>query len=713
MSSEATRSSATGVPSPTAGASASTAISMWQRSKGRSLYAVSAATQKRVVAASLADPPAYWSKVASALSWVEAPVFSFSDSSPVISTSGKISLYDNLVSRHVADQSARNQPALIYDSPNALSAKGDGSKGVKLTFSYLQLDSQVRAIAKLLLSLDVKPGDVVLLYMPMVPEAVFTMLASVRCGAVHAVVFGGFAPAELAKRINDSKPKVVFYASCGLEPTRLIPYAPALEEALRLSDYKPAHIVLLNRPELKLEPAPKGHIPFPTLFTYSEHELKNIPGAVALRSDSPLYLLYTSGSTGTPKGVVRDVGGHAVSLKHVMDNVMGVKKGDVFFAASDIGWVVGHTFIVYGPLIQGCTTILYEGKPVMGNDGAGAFWRLIQEYKINALYTAPTAIRAIRKEDPEGKLIAKFNIKSLRDVFLAGERCDPDTAVFFTQKLGVSLRDNFWQTETGSPITGACVMRTGHLTLPKMGSCGPAVPGYDIRVLVAPKHHSDFEKSHQNPAGSEYAPEAPAPPSRWVEASPGEVGALVLKLPLPPGCFPTLWNNHEGYLRSYFERFPGYYDLTDQGFVDSDGYVTVLGRSDDVLNVAGHRLSSGGMEEVVSGHKQVAECAVVGVSDALKGEKPVGFVVLKSGSSQNAGSVERELIAAVRAKVGAVACFDRVIFVKRLPKTRSGKILRRSLRSIANGEKYSIPATIEDPECLHEIAKILRNTSKL
>ncbi|KAJ3025119.1 UNVERIFIED_CONTAM: hypothetical protein HDU68_007459 [Siphonaria sp. JEL0065] len=437
-----------------------------------------------------------------------------------------------------------------------------------------------------------------------------------------------------------------------------------------------------------------------------------MPAPATLPASAPLYLLYTSGSTGTPKGVVRDVGGHAVALKHAMDSILGVKKGQVFFAASDIGWVVGHTFIVYGPLIQGCSTVLYEGKPIMPAEGAGAFWRLVEEYKINALYTAPTAIRAIRKEDPEGKLIKKYNLKSLHDIFLAGERCDPDTAIHFTQKLGVGLRDNFWQTETGTPITGACVMPDGRLTLPKMGSCGPPVPGYDIRILVPPKHHKEFEESHKNPPESEFSAPKEVSTKNWIEAAVGEVGSLVIKLPLPPGCFPTLWNNPAGYQKSYFERFPGYYDLTDQGLIDADGYFTVLGRSDDVLNVAGHRLSSGGMEEILAHHSKVAECAVVGVFDSLKGEKPLGFVVLKEGDVR--GDVERELIAAVREKIGAVACFDRVVFVSRLPKTRSGKILRRSLRSIANGEEYAIPATIEDPESLHEIARLLgKKASKL
>ncbi|ORY44373.1 acetyl-CoA synthetase-like protein, partial [Rhizoclosmatium globosum] len=560
--------------------------------------------------------------VARGIDWAQGPTFAASTESPVLETRGRLSLYHNLVSRHISDQKTRNQAALVYDGPLALNPKG--SRGVKQTLSYAQLDQCVRAVALKLLRLGVTTGD-----------AVAAMLACVRIGAVHAVVFGGFAAAELAKRINDAKPKVIIYASCGLEPNKLFPYKPAVDEALAQSAYKPPHLILLNRPELPINPFPADgiHHPFPIPLHYREHEMKTMPDPVVLDAGAPLYLL-------TLLGVVRDVGGHAVSLKHAMDSVLGVKKGEVFFAASDIGWVVGHTFIVYGPLIQGCTTVLYEGKPIMpGVDGAGAFWRLIQEYKINALYTAPTAIRAIRKEDPDGLLLKKYNLKSLHDVFLAGERCDPDTAVFFTQNL----------TETGAPITGACVMRDGHLTLPKMGSCGPPVPGYDVRVLVPPKHHKDYENTHENSPG--------------VIATKDWVPASAVKLPLPPGCFPTLWNNHAGYKKSYFEKFPGYYDLTDQGYIDKDGYLTVLGRSDDVLN----------------------------------GEKPIGFIVLKATSAgqDDSAQVERELIAAVRTKIGAVACFDRVVVLKRLPKTRRG------LRM--------------DPEVLNEVAKALgaKKTSKL
>ncbi|KAI9341395.1 hypothetical protein BDR26DRAFT_836878 [Obelidium mucronatum] len=685
-----------------------------------SLHKASAKSQAAAREASLADPAQYWGQVAKGLEWASTPSFKNAGGHPVLQTDGSLSLYNNLVTRHL--NHAKNKTALIYDGPLALNPKG--TRGLKLSFSYLQLDNHVRAVALTLLRLGVGPGDVVLLYMPMVPEAVFSMLACARIGAIHAVVFGGFAAPELCKRIQDAKPKVLIYASCGLEPNKQFPYKPAVDEAINLSTYKPPHLILLNRPELLIQPPFASNTTlFPTPLGFKETELKNMPPPAILPANAPLYLLYTSGSTGTPKGVMRDVGGHAIALKHAMDSILGVKKGQVFFAASDIGWVVGHTFIVYGPLIQGCTTVLYEGKPIMPAEGAGAFWRLIEEYKINALYTAPTAIRAIRKEDPEGTLLKKYNLKTLHDVFLAGERCDPDTAIHFTKKLGVPLRDNFWQTETGTPITGACCCSsgyaTGHLTLPKMGSCGPPVPGYDVRVLVPPKHHKQFEETHQNPPGSEFPPLASKEVSTqdWIEASVGEVGSLVIKLPLPPGCFPTLWNNHDGYKKSYFERFPGYYDLTDQGLIDADGYLTVLGRSDDVLNVAGHRLSSGGMEEVLSGNSRVAECAVVGVFDSLKGEKPLGFVVLKQGGAAagvEKGQVEKELIAAVRSKIGAVACFDRVVFVARLPKTRSGKILRRSLRSIANGEEYTIPATIEDPESLNEVARLLgKRVSKL
>ncbi|KAJ3238544.1 hypothetical protein HDU81_007640 [Chytriomyces hyalinus] len=713
------------------------------------LHRASASAQTEMRTRATNEAGAYWEGVARGIEWGVAPVFGNRAQpaaeqtvlTPANADKASIALYTNLVGRHAADPRHKHAPALLYDGPlaNALTPSSDAAsaknhsdgptKGVKLAFSFSQLDTRVRAVARCLMDLNVTQGDVVLIYMPMVPEAVFAMLACVRIAAVHAVVFGGFAATELAKRIQDAQPKVIIYASCGLEPKRVIPYKEAMDEALAISTHQPAHLVLLNRPELPVTPLPAKHVPFPTPHSYKTAVLNAMPEPTVAPYNSPLYLLYTSGSTGKPKGVVRDVGGHALALKHAMDWILGVKKGDVFFSASDIGWVVGHTFIVYGPLLQGCATVLYEGKPVMPKEGAAAFWRIVQEYKVSALYTAPTALRAIRREDPNGQLIRKYNLKSLVNVFIAGERCDPDTACFFTKKLGVPLRDNFWQTETGTPITGPCSMietkNGGHLTLPKMGSCGPPVPGFDMKVLVPPKHHAAFEKTLEQSRGkmggsnlkgepgNEFTDDGEPAHRFWVEASPGEVGSLVIKLPLPPGCFPTLWKNHAGYLKSYFERFPGYYDLTDQGFIDEDGYVTVLGRSDDVLNVAGHRLSSGGIEEVVSNHPAVAECAVIGKKDGLKGEKPIAFVVLKhvSGAAPKPSVVERELVAAVREKIGAVACFETVVVVSRLPKTRSGKILRRSLRAISNGEVYGIPATIEDPEVLHEIATMMKGTA--
>jgi len=575
---------------------------------------------------------------------------------------GEVNTCYNALDLHV-NEGRGEQAALIYDSPVTNSIK---------TFTYRQLRDKVATFAGALAHLGVTKGDRVVLYMPMIPEAVVAMLACARLGAVHSVVFGGFAANELAARIDDAKPKVVVSASCGVETSRIISYKPLLDEALRIASSKPQTCVIFQREVQPAELVPNRDCDWNEIVEAAKpHE------CVPVAATDPLYILYTSGTTGQPKGVVRDNGGHLVALKWTMKNIYGVDPGDVYWAASDVGWVVGHSYIVYGPLFHGNTTILYEGKPV-GTPDAGAFWRVISEHKVKTMFTAPTAFRAIKREDPAGALIKRYDLSNFKALFLAGERCDPDTLHWAKNHLQVPVIDHWWQTETGWPVCANCL---GIETLQvKPGSPSKPVPGWDVRVL-------DLENR---------------------ESKPGEIGTLVIKLPLPPGAFPTLWNADERFVASYLSQFPGYYSTADAGFMDEDGYVYVMARTDDIINVAGHRLSTGAMEEVLASHADVAECAVIGVYDELKGQVPVGFLVLKRGVNRNHEEIAAEVVQMVRQRIGPVAAFKTALVVPALPKTRSGKVLRGTMQKIADGQDYKIPATIDDSSTLTEIAEVLR-----
>jgi propionyl-CoA synthetase len=543
--------------------------------------------------------------------------------------------------------------------------------GTVREFTYDELRDEVARCAGMLKKHGIAKGDRVIIYMPMVPEAVIAMLACARIGAIHSVVFGGFASNELAKRIDDAKPKLILSASCGIEVNRVVPYKPLLDGAIELAGHKPERCVILQRPEERA-PLIRGRD-----LDWGDF-VAGAPAAdcVPVAATDPLYILYTSGTTGVPKGVVRDNGGHAVALKWSMGAIYGVGAGEVYWAASDIGWVVGHSYIVYAPLLKGCTTILYEGKPV-GTPDPGAFWRLIAQHGVNVLFTAPTAFRAIKKEDPQGAYMGKYDLSRFRTLFLAGERCDPDTLIWARERLGVPVIDHWWQTETGWPIGANCV---GLGMLPvKPGSPTKSVPGYDVRVL------------------SETNQEMPA----------GQIGSIAIKLPLPPGCLPTLWNNDAGYEKSYLVKHPDHYLTGDAGYKDGDGYLYIMSRVDDIINVAGHRLSTGAMEEVLASHPDIAECAVVGVADEIKGEVPVGFVVTKAGVERPESAIAKELVERIRQQIGPVAAFKTALVVKRLPKTRSGKILRGTMKRIADGMEYTAPATIDDPAILGEITEAL------
>ena len=625
---------------------------------------------REVHARSVSDPEGFWGEAAREIDWIQAPTKVFDPSKGLYGrwfADGVVNTCYNALDRHVEGGRA-DQLALIHDSPVT---------GTVTKFTYRQLLDEVKAFAAVLADLGVGKGDRVIIYMPMVSEAVVAMLACARLGAVHSVVFGGFAAKELATRINDAKPKVILSASCGIEVSRIVPYKPLLDDAIALAAHQPESCIILQRPQLKADLINGRDHDWATLRAEAMAAGKSAPCTPVLATD-PLYILYTSGTTGQPKGVVRDNGGYLVALKWTMENLYGVKPGEAWLCTSDIGWVVGHSYIVYGPLFHGATTIMYEGKPVATPD-AGAFWRLVEDYKAVALFTAPTAFRAIRKEDPEGAFIKKYDISTLRTLFLAGERADPPTVEWAEQQLKLPVIDHWWQTETGWCIAGNPV---GLGLLPvKHGSPTVPMPGYQLEVV------------------DEAAKPVPA----------GTMGSIVIKLPLPPGCLPTLWEQDERCRESYFADYPGYYKTSDAGYMDEDGYVFVMGRTDDIINVAGHRLSTGGMEEILASHPDVAECAVLGVADPIKGEVPCGFLVLKSGVTRDHAEIEKEVVKLVRDKLGPVAAFKLAVTVGRLPKTRSGKILRGTMKKIADGEAWSMPATIEDPNALEEISVALKS----
>jgi len=617
------------------------------------------------------DPQAFWADAAQAIDWIEPPKRTFDPAAGVYGrwfVGGVCNTCWNAVDRHVM-RGRGEQPAIIYDSPLA------GEKRV-ITYHRLQVETQV--LAAILRELGVGKGDRVILYMPMVPEAVIGMLACARIGAVHSVVFGGFAAKELATRIENAEPKVILSASCGLEPGRVVKYKPLLDDAIALSAHKPAACLILQRPHEEAALISGRDHDWAKLRDEAVVFARSVYECTPVAATDPLYILYTSGTTGRPKGVVRDNGGHMVALEWSMQYLYGVEPGEVYWAASDVGWVVGHSYIVYAPLFHGCTSILYEGKPV-GTPDAGAFWRVIAEHGCVAMFTAPTAFRAIKKEDPQGKLLARYDLSRFRTLFLAGERADPDTIAWAENLLKKPVIDHWWQTETAWAIAGNPV-GLGQLPV-KHGSPTVAMPGYDLRVL------------------DEGGRELPA----------GKMGSIVVKLPLPPACLPTLWQQDEWFKQSYLTEFPGYYKTADAGYKDADGYIYVMSRTDDIINVAGHRLSTGGMEEVLSAHPDVAECAVIGIADALKGEVPCGFVVLKAGVDRAIADIEQECVGLVREKIGPVAAFKLILTVARLPKTRSGKILRGTMKKIADGEAWNMPATIDDPAILDEIGGALRD----
>ncbi len=613
---------------------------------------------------SMRDPAAFWAEAAELIDW-DKPWDQVLDSSnpPFYHWfgGGMLNTCYNAVDRHVI-AGRGNQPAIIHDSPVTQS---------KTVITYAELQDQTARFAGALRALGVSKGDRVIIYMPMVPEALVAMLGCARIGAIHSVVFGGFSSRELATRIDDAKPKVMVAGSCGIETNRVVRYKPLLDAAIDLAEHKPANCLILQRPQ---DP---GTLIDGRDLGWAEALAAAEPAeCVSVAATDPLYILYTSGTTGQPKGVVRDNGGHAVAMAWSMSNIYNVEPGEVFWAASDVGWVVGHSYIVYAPLLIGATTIVYEGKPV-GTPDAGAFWRVIEDHKVSVLFTAPTAFRAIRRDDPNAEHLKRYNLGDFRALFLAGERCDPATLEWAGQILGVPVVDHWWQTETGWAIAANCL---GIEQLPvKPGSPTRAVPGYDVRVL--------------DETGEPVAP--------------GDIGRIMIKLPLPPGCLPTLWGNDARFVQSYLATQPGYYLTGDAGYMDEDGYIFVMSRIDDIINVAGHRLSTGGMEAVLASHPDIAECAVIGAADQLKGELPLGLVVFKSGVARDREIVIKELVNLVRDQIGPVAAFKTVVVVDRLPKTRSGKILRGTMKAIADGKAFNLPATIDDPAILDEIATAL------
>ncbi len=614
---------------------------------------------------SLEDPNGFWGELAEDCHWFKKWDKVLDDSNKPFYrwfTGGELNSCYNALDFHI-DQGRGEQTALIYDSPVTDTIK---------KFTFNEVRDIVARFAGVLASKGVKKGDRVIIYMPMIPEAVVAMLACARIGAIHSVVFGGFAANELAVRINDAKPKVILSASCGIEVQRIVPYKPLLDEAINMADAKPDLCIIKQRPMEKAGMIPGRDLDWDELMEgASPHE------CVPVAATDPLYILYTSGTTGIPKGVVRDNGGNVVALKWTMSALYNMQTGDVWWTASDVGWVVGHSYIVYGPLFKGCTTILFEGKPV-GTPDAGVFWRVISDHKVKALFTAPTAFRAIKREDPNAEEMKKYDLSSFQALFMAGERLDPDTLRWAENALRVPVIDHWWQTETGWAIAGNFLGL--HRFPVKEGSATKPSPGWDLRVL--------------DPTTKEPVPR-------------GEIGALVAKLPMPPGTLPTLWNNDEGFINSYLKEFPGYYQTGDAGYIDEEGYVFVMTRTDDIINVAGHRLSTGAMEEVLADHPDVAECAVVGVEDSLKGQVPIGFLVLNAGVSRDPDEIIKEVIQMVRERIGPIASFKKAVVVKRLPKTRSGKILRGTIQKIADNKPYRMPATIDDPAILGEMEEAL------
>ncbi|WP_026479974.1 propionyl-CoA synthetase [Ahrensia sp. 13_GOM-1096m] len=616
------------------------------------------------------DPHEFWKQAAAGIDWFKPADKVFDPDLDIYGrwyVGATCNTCYNAVDRHV-DNGRADQAALIHESAYS---------GKKTVWTYAQLCDEVRALAATYRDLGVTKGDRVLIYMPMVPEAVAAMLASARLGAIHTVVFGGFAANELATRINDCEPKIIVAASCGVEPNRIVEYKPLVDKAIEISDHKPDHCLYLQRDEHVCDLTSERDLDYSTLVSAHREAQTPIPCEEVAATD-PLYILYTSGTTGQPKGVVRDNGGHMVAMKWSMDAVYGIKPGEVFWAASDVGWVVGHSYICYAPLLHGATTLMFEGKPV-GTPDAGAFWRVIQDYKVAALFTAPTAIRAVKKEDSKGEFIKNYDISSLRTLFLAGERADSDTIEWAEKALGVPVIDHWWQTETGWAMVSNPI---GLGALPvKIGSPTVTMPGYDIRVLDDAGH----------------------------EVSHGTLGNIVVKLPLPPGCMPSLWNGEQRFREAYLNEFPGFYKTSDAGYMDEDGYLFIMARTDDIINVAGHRLSTGAMEEIIAKHPDVAECAVIGIADTLKGQAAVGFLITNTGTERSESEIEADVIKMVRDEIGPVAAFKIALTVPRLPKTRSGKILRATIQKIADGETWKMPATIEDPTVLDEITAILKS----
>ncbi len=615
---------------------------------------------------SIESPEAFWRNQAEAVDWFEFPQAILSQDSNQSYRwfeGGKLNTSYLALDHHVNSGRAE-QAALIYDSPVT---------GQQQTFNYLELRNEVARFAGVLKNHGVVKGDRIIVYMPMIPQAIIAMLACARLGAIHSVVFGGFAPSELAVRIDDARPKLLVTASCGIEVQKVIPYKPLVDEAIQKSKFPPEKVLVLQRPQVTADMKDGRDLDWQT-----ELSSANPTEPVPVDSWDPLYILYTSGTTGLPKGVVRDNGGHAVAMPYSMNTIYNAKQGDIYWAASDVGWVVGHSYIVYAPLLHGCTTVVYEGKPVKTPD-PGAFWRMIEEHKINHFFTAPTAFRAVRKEDPDAEFLKKYDISSLKGIFLAGERLDPPTYEWLQNILDIPITDHWWQTETGWAIAGNPMGLEPHQ--PKSGSATLPSPGYNVTVL-------DEE---------------------GYEVSKNTQGNIAIKLPLPPSCLPTLWGDHDRFKASYLDQFPGYYSTSDGGYIDEDGYVFVMGRTDDNINVAGHRLSTGEMEELIGSHAAVAECAVVGIDDELRGQVPVGFVVLKDGVTAEPESIEQDLILLIRQEIGAVAYFRQAAVVARLPKTRSGKILRKTIRRLAVETDVPVPPTIDDPKIMTELLEAMQS----